>query len=422
MFLGTRTGQRPSARRWSAAKRLVSLGGIAVFTVTGVPPVPGFEASPGAAATTPGPAMADPVPDARDVDQARRRAEERADEVARTKVRFAQATGELDRLAAAAALAVERYNGEQVKLARAAAAYRDALTRLAEAERRHSQVRSNLAAFAAEAYQANTGYNAWPSVVAGGDGPQGFMDRAGLLEVLARRRTGLLQALEAARNVAGVFRAQAQSALAEQNAATRRAMRARQMAEQAVQRQQEAVREIGAEKRRLERELGIARERADDLARQRRQAVASANATRVDLEGSHAQGSAVVRAALRWLGTPYSWGGGTVRGPSYGIAHGSRIHGFDCSGLAMYAWAKAGVQLDHWTGTQWTSGPHIPLNRLRPGDLVFYAYNTADPDTIHHVGLFIGKGRMVEAPYTGGRVRISSIWRPGLIGATRPDR
>ncbi|GLZ15349.1 hypothetical protein Acsp04_55840 [Actinomadura sp. NBRC 104425] len=398
----------------------MSLGGVTVLAVTGAPPVLGVEAASAAAATTPGAAMADPVPDARDVEGARRRAEERADEVARTKVRYAQAAGKLDRLSAAAALAVERYNREQVELSRAVAAHRDALARLAESERRYAQARSDLAAFAAKAYQANTGYNAWPSVVAGGGGPQGFMDRAGLLEMLARRRAGLLQALEAARNVAGVFRAQARSALAEQNAATQRAMQARRAAEQAVERQQEAVREIGAEKRRLERELGIARERADELARRRRQALAAADAAGAGLHGSRARASVVVRAALRWLGTPYSWGGGTVHGPSYGIAHGSRIHGFDCSGLAMYAWAQAGVQLDHWTGTQWTSGPHIPLNRLRPGDLVFYAYNTADPDTIHHVGVYIGKGRMVEAPYTGGRVRISSIWRPGLIGATRP--
>jgi cell wall-associated NlpC family hydrolase len=132
------------------------------------------------------------------------------------------------------------------------------------------------------------------------------------------------------------------------------------------------------------------------------------------------RGAVVVQAALKWLGTPYSWGGGNENGPSYGIAHGSRIHGFDCSGLALYAWARAGVRLDHWTGTQWTSGPRIPLDSLRRGDLVFFARNPSDAATIHHVGIFVGRGRMVEAPYTGGRVRISSIWRGDLIGAVRP--
>ncbi|NED56846.1 C40 family peptidase, partial [Micromonospora aurantiaca] len=58
---------------------------------------------------------------------------------------------------------------------------------------------------------------------------------------------------------------------------------------------------------------------------------------------------------------------------------------------------------------------------LRPGDLVFFAKDPSDPGTIHHVGVYIGNGRMVEAPYTGASVRISSIHRSDLIGATRPS-
>jgi len=133
-----------------------------------------------------------------------------------------------------------------------------------------------------------------------------------------------------------------------------------------------------------------------------------------------ARGRLVVQSALKWIGTPYSWGGGNTSGPSYGIGRGARTRGFDCSGLALYAWGQAGVKLGHYTGLQWNSGPRIPLAMASPGDLVFFARNIKDPDTIHHVGIFIGRGRMVEAPYTGARVRISSIWRKGLIGAVRP--
>ena len=111
--------------------------------------------------------------------------------------------------------------------------------------------------------------------------------------------------------------------------------------------------------------------------------------------------------ALRQRGKPYVW---AAAGPN----------AFDCSGLAMRAWQHAGVRLEHWTGSQWTSGPHVRLDQLRPGDLVFFAYNTARPATIHHVGIYIGGGRMVDAPYTGVDVRIDSIHEPGLIGATRP--
>ena len=93
----------------------------------------------------------------------------------------------------------------------------------------------------------------------------------------------------------------------------------------------------------------------------------------------------------------------------------------DCSGLTMQAWAQAGVQLLHYTGYQWEEGPHVPLDQLQRGDLLFFATNTADPSTIHHVGIYIGNGMMVDAPYTGAFVRIDGMYSPGgLIGAVRP--
>ena len=63
-----------------------------------------------------------------------------------------------------------------------------------------------------------------------------------------------------------------------------------------------------------------------------------------------------------------------------------------------------------------------PVDRMRlvAGDLVFFADNPRDPSTIHHVGMYIGRGLMVEAPYTGAVVRTSSIWRSSYAGAVRP--
>jgi cell wall-associated NlpC family hydrolase len=87
----------------------------------------------------------------------------------------------------------------------------------------------------------------------------------------------------------------------------------------------------------------------------------------------------------------------------------------------MVAWAHAGVSILHYTGDQWNEGTHIPLNDMQRGDLVFYATNNANPATIHHVGIYIGGGEMVDAPYTGVDVRIDSIYQPGEpIGAVRP--
>ena len=86
----------------------------------------------------------------------------------------------------------------------------------------------------------------------------------------------------------------------------------------------------------------------------------------------------------------------------------------------MRAWERAGVRLDHWTGTQWTSGPHVPIDRLQRGDLVFFGKVKGDPKSIHHVGIYIGDGLMVHAPRTGDVVRVAPIWRSDLFGATRP--
>ena len=123
---------------------------------------------------------------------------------------------------------------------------------------------------------------------------------------------------------------------------------------------------------------------------------------------SSSQGDIAANWALTQLGKPYQWG---AAGPNT----------YDCSGLTMVAWAHAGVQLLHYTGDQWQEGPHVPLDQLRRGDLLFYATNTFEPGTIHHVAIYIGNGMMVNAPYTGAFVRIDGMYAPGgLIGAVRP--
>ncbi len=140
------------------------------------------------------------------------------------------------------------------------------------------------------------------------------------------------------------------------------------------------------------------------------------------------RGQQVVNAALQWLGTPYAWGGGTSSGPSQGIrdygtadSYGDyRKVGFDCSGLALYAWAQVGVYLPHYSGYQYFSGKHVAAGDLQPGDLLFYAYNTSDPGTIHHVAIYMGGGKMIQSPQSGSYVMISPMRWSGYIGATRP--
>jgi cell wall-associated NlpC family hydrolase len=127
-------------------------------------------------------------------------------------------------------------------------------------------------------------------------------------------------------------------------------------------------------------------------------------------------GTVAAAAAVRQIGTPYVWGGGSGAGATGG--------GFDCSGLALYAWARAGVSLPHYTGSQFTKGTKIPFSQLRPGDLVFFGGGTGDPT---HVGIYLKDGTMVHAPKTGDVVRKvdfahSTYYRARYRGAIRPGR
>ena len=119
-----------------------------------------------------------------------------------------------------------------------------------------------------------------------------------------------------------------------------------------------------------------------------------------------------VAVALAQRGSPYVWG---AEGPST----------FDCSGLTSFAYAAAGVTIPRVSRAQFAAYASMrPVDRLHlvPGDLVFFADNPRNPSTIHHVGMYIGRGLMVEAPHTGAVVRTSSIMRSSYAGAVRPAR
>lgn len=112
-----------------------------------------------------------------------------------------------------------------------------------------------------------------------------------------------------------------------------------------------------------------------------------------------------VSAALSVQGTTYVWGSAD---PSVG---------FDCSGLTAWAWAQAGVSIPHSSVAQYSTLPHVPLSQVQPGDLIFYF------SPISHVAMYIGGGRIVHArhPGPGGQVQVSSMYGySSPVGASRP--
>jgi cell wall-associated NlpC family hydrolase len=109
-----------------------------------------------------------------------------------------------------------------------------------------------------------------------------------------------------------------------------------------------------------------------------------------------------INFALDQVGKAYLFG---AAGPS----------AYDCSGLTMAAWERAGVYLPHNAARQWWSMPHVPRNHARPGDLVFYYGD------IHHVGIYLGGGRVVHAPGYGQPVRVDSVSQAPIAGYGRPS-
>ncbi|MCG5215475.1 C40 family peptidase [Streptosporangium sp. KLBMP 9127] len=141
----------------------------------------------------------------------------------------------------------------------------------------------------------------------------------------------------------------------------------------------------------------------------------------LDLSSASQRGAEAVRAAFTMLGTPYSWGGGGPTGPTYGIGRGAGTKGFDCSGLAEYAWFRAGSHIGTTTYEQWRAGPSVPRTQVQPGDLVFYETDPSRPGP-DHVGIVASSTHMVNAPHTGAVVRLEPIQRSTYTGAVRPSK
>jgi cell wall-associated NlpC family hydrolase len=121
-----------------------------------------------------------------------------------------------------------------------------------------------------------------------------------------------------------------------------------------------------------------------------------------------AGGSGAVQAAESQIGVPYVWGGESPKG--------SGSPGFDCSGLTAWSWGQVGVGLPHFSGAQMADTTPVPINDLQPGDLLFYGAGGGD-----HVAMYVGPGQMIEAPYTGASVWITSLrLGSGFAGAGRP--
>jgi cell wall-associated NlpC family hydrolase len=124
----------------------------------------------------------------------------------------------------------------------------------------------------------------------------------------------------------------------------------------------------------------------------------------VDVPAPNAAAAGAVAEAKKQLGKPYHYG---AAGPD----------SFDCSGLTSWAWRVGGGRsLPHSSRAQYGATSRVSLNDIAPGDLVFFGSSVG---SIHHVGIYVGGGKMIDAPETGRNVQYAYAFRGDLVGVGR---
>jgi cell wall-associated NlpC family hydrolase len=299
------------------------------------------------------------------------------------------AKGKLDALNQRLGILVEQYDQEQVKLqdiqSRLAATRAEAAKALGAALRAVADLNDR----AVQAYQ---GVGSELEMLLGASSFAEFSDRLEFMGSMVQADADLATRAATAQQQARWLAAKLSDALAQQQ----------DLLASLQQKESEIRKGIGEAKSLY---AGLNRRYHDALAAQRA-AVASTYTISLPPGGPppapNANAQAAIDAAYSVIGVPYQFAGSSPES------------GFDCSGLTMWAWAHAGVSLPHSSEMQYAVLPHVAQSDLQPGDLVFFY------SPIHHVGLYVGGGRMIDAPYTGTVVQMRSVEWSVYVGAARP--
>ncbi len=268
----------------------------------------------------------------------------------------------------------QQYDGLQVRLSETRSAARAAAMTSARDTAALAGGMQKVSQIAAESYVTG-GYDPAFQLATSSD-PQGFIDRASIMDHLQSENGAVVHGLQTAQAAAS---------------------RAQQTAQQQSQQVASLVEQMGAQKDKIQSKINLIESSAY------KKALAIANQTGrfpVMAPVGDNLGARALRFALTKQGDPYVWG---AAGPN----------SFDCSGLVMWAYEQLGIQLPHYTGDQWNSGVHVAKNQLEPGDLVFFYQD------IGHVGLYIGNGLMLDAPDFGETVHVEPVYWNVYVGAVR---
>jgi cell wall-associated NlpC family hydrolase len=352
---------------------------------------------------------------------------------------LAAAQDGVDAARATSVIALDQYQATQAAYLVAQQEADAAAAAAAQAAADLDVARAQVIAFARRSYMQGSTYPGAAALITAAD-PGELIQRAALLEAAGAHRSDVLDQVTVLQVRAAEAEAVARTSLEtaaglQEQAATSLAVA--QAAEVAAREQAAA---LDAQRGQLETELAAAQGQLQTLIGERAAADRAAelarpvpgppaggfapapagNATPAG-EGDSSAAQAAIDAAMAYRGTPYAWGGGGTRGPGPGLDPDEGVIGFDCSGLTQYAYGQAGIGIARNSRAQYASLPKVPTEDLRPGDLVFWATDVSAPDTIHHVAIWLGGDRILEAPQSGSVVTVSGMrWR-GYAGAVRPS-
>jgi cell wall-associated NlpC family hydrolase len=303
---------------------------------------------------------------------------------------------DLQRLYREAERATETYNATEEKLRKQKAEVLRLDTALSRARLSLHDSRGAAGRLARQQYQNSTDISPYVRLLLARD-PQRALDEGHVIGQMARERAETVGRLTGSEKKAdGVARA-ARKALDGQLTLAARQKKDRDEVRKKLHDVEELLSSLSEEQVRE-----LARFEEDEITEAQDDLIASGALSDKDGKPSD-QGDKAVRYALDQLGKPYKWG---AEGPKE----------YDCSGLTSQAWGHAGTPIPRTSEEQWALLPRIPLKELRPGDLVVYF-----PDATH-VGMYLGKGKIVQAPRTGEKIKVSPIASNPILGAVRPDQ
>ncbi|KUO04244.1 C40 family peptidase [Streptomyces caeruleatus] len=302
---------------------------------------------------------------------------------------------DLQRLYRQTEQATETYNAteEKLKKQRTEVTRLDAALARARVSLHHS--RGAAGRLARQQYQNTSDISPYIRLLLARD-PQHALDQGHVIGLLARERAAAVGRLTGTERKADELARKARKALDARLALAARQKKDRDTVKKRLKKVEELLASLTTDQL-----AALAEFEKTGIAKAQRAFLASGALAKDDHKPS-SEADRAIRYARKQLGKPYKWG-----------AEGPRS--YDCSGLTSEAWAHAGTPIPRTSQEQWARLERIPLTELRPGDLVVYF-----PDATH-VAMYLGKGKVIQAPRTGEKIKVSPIASNPVLGAVRPQ-